>query len=172
LRFIAECRRLPGGEVVASVEPVILPASSAFARTNLEENRVEVDLGWTSPLSVSGPGAGGEPTAAALLGDLVRVAAPPPNARGGAVSQFASVTDCAEYSWVVGAHTDLAVLAARASELRLGLTERARDGESAFIITDPTSWDQVQRLLLDLEAVGASAFVARYEIEEQEEDLQ
>jgi homoserine dehydrogenase len=73
LRLLAECTRLEDDSVVASVEPVIVPESSPFGRTTFEDNRVEVDLGWSSPLSVSGPGAGGAPTAAALLSDLVRV---------------------------------------------------------------------------------------------------
>ena len=173
LRFIAECRRLQGNAVVASVEPVIVPSSSAFARTTFEENRVEVDLGWTSPLSVSGPGAGGEPTAAALLGDLVRAAAPPPpNGRGPAATQFTSIRESGHHRWLIGARLDAAVLAARADAAGLTVTEPTIDGDCAFVITEPATWECSQRLLADLGTLGATPFVARYEIDEQEEERQ
>src|SRR3989442_9840238 len=66
VRFLAECGSLPNREIIASVEPVIVPSDNPFGRTELEDNRVEVDLGWAAPLAVSGPGAGGPPTATAL----------------------------------------------------------------------------------------------------------
>jgi homoserine dehydrogenase len=173
LRFIAECTQLEGDEVVASVEPVIVNSATAFARTTLEENYVEVDLGWTSPLSVSGPGAGGEPTAAALLGDLVRVAAPPPpNGRGPAAIQFTSVRESADHCWVIGARVDAAILAAGADAIGLAATAPAVEGDCAFIITGPATWERSQRLLAHLETLGTAPFVARYEIDEREEDLQ
>src|SRR5206468_4710430 len=105
LRLIGECTQLADGRVAASVEPVILSAASAFARTTLEENRVEVDLGWTSPLSVSGPGAGGAPTASALLSDLVRTSSPA-NERGAAGVQFESVADPRQQRWLIAARVE------------------------------------------------------------------
>jgi homoserine dehydrogenase len=70
VRQLAECA-IVNGAVVASVEPVLVELDSAFARTRDEENRVEVHSGWSAPLCTSGPGAGGLPTATALLSDLV-----------------------------------------------------------------------------------------------------
>ena len=70
VRQLAECRR-DGDAVLGSVEPVLVGAGSAFARTRDEENRVEVHTGWSAPLCASGPGAGGVPTATALLSDLL-----------------------------------------------------------------------------------------------------
>ena len=70
VRQVAECA-LVDGDVVASVSPVLVGHDSAFARTRDEQNRVEVHTGWSAPLCASGPGAGGLPTATALLSDLL-----------------------------------------------------------------------------------------------------
>ena len=70
VRQVAECA-LVGGAIVAAVEPVLVEHDSAFARTRDEQNRVEVHTGWSAPLCASGPGAGGLPTATALLSDLL-----------------------------------------------------------------------------------------------------
>lgn len=76
IRQVAECA-LVDGEVVASVEPVLTPLDSALARTRDEGNLAEVFTGWRAPLCASGPGAGGEPTAVALLSDLISTSAAP-----------------------------------------------------------------------------------------------
>ena len=76
LRHVAECA-LVDGEVVASVEPVLAPLDSALARTRDEGNLAEVFTGWRAPLCASGPGAGGQPTAVALLSDLISTSAAP-----------------------------------------------------------------------------------------------
>jgi homoserine dehydrogenase len=76
LRQVAECE-VVGGELVAVVEPVLMPHASALAQTRDEQNRVEVFTGWSAPLSACGPGAGGLPTATALLSDLVSTSSIP-----------------------------------------------------------------------------------------------
>lgn len=70
VRQVAECALLDGA-VVASVEPVIVSTVSALGRVRDEQNHVEVHTGWRAPLTASGPGAGGAPTATALLADFV-----------------------------------------------------------------------------------------------------
>jgi homoserine dehydrogenase len=55
-----------------------VPADSPLGRTEREQNRVLIELGWGDTLEFAGPGAGGSPTAAALLGDLLRPCAPLP----------------------------------------------------------------------------------------------
>ena len=70
VRQVAECA-LVDGAVAASVEPVFVGRDSALARTRDEQNRVEVHTGWSAPLCASGPGAGGCPTATALLSDVL-----------------------------------------------------------------------------------------------------
>lgn len=71
VRLIGQCESVGKREISAFVEPVVFTEHHALAQTELEDNRIEVDLGWTAPLTVSGPGAGGLPTATALLGDIL-----------------------------------------------------------------------------------------------------
>ena len=106
VRFLAECAALPGREVIASVEPVVVERESTFGRTELEDNRVEVDLGWAAPLAVSGPGAGGPPTATALLSDLLNSALPR-NERGHCATCFSSVDDPREHRWLLASESSL-----------------------------------------------------------------
>lgn len=76
LRLIAECAA-NGPRVRASVAPVVVSTDSPFGRTVDEENRVAVDTGWSWPLELAGPGAGGVPTAGAMLADLIQATASP-----------------------------------------------------------------------------------------------
>lgn len=73
LRLIGECR-LGAGGVTARVRPEVVPAASALGQTVEAQNRIEFELGWGTPLVLSGPGAGGIPTAGAVWGDLVDAA--------------------------------------------------------------------------------------------------
>jgi homoserine dehydrogenase len=171
VRLIAECTQLSHCRVAASVEPVIVASHSSFGRTTLEENRVEVDLGWASPLSVSGPGAGGRPTAAALLSDLLRTS-PPPNDRGTEATQFSSVADPREHRWLVAARTDFASLATAISEIGLRVERLIGGANDAAVITAPASWELAQSLITALESLGAAPCVARYEAVAQTEVLQ
>jgi homoserine dehydrogenase len=170
VRLISECTRLADGRVASCVEPVIVPSFSAFARTTLEENRVEVDLGWTSPLSVSGPGAGGAPTAAALLSDLVRTS-PPANERGAAATQFVSVADPRKHRWLIAARIQTGTLRAVAENAGLQIASELRDGEFAGVVTRTCDWNRVRRVIQELERAGACPCVARYELGQAEEVL-
>jgi homoserine dehydrogenase len=170
LRFIGECTQLAGDRVAAAVEPVIVAADSAFARTTLEENRVEVDLGWTSPLSVSGPGAGGKPTAAALLSDLLR-SSPPPNDRGAGATRFVSVTDSRVHRWLVTARLQLSALPLIGEKIDFPIHAVPGDGACTRVITSPVSWNAVQRLIAELEALNAAPCIARYELDNTTEEI-
>jgi homoserine dehydrogenase len=171
VRLLAECTQLPGHGVSAAVEPVIVSPSSGLGRTHLEENRVEVDLGWGLPLSVSGPGAGGRPTAAALLSDLLRVS-PPPNERGLGATQFISVTDPREHRWFVGARLDAASLRRAAIAGGLTPTSIVTNGTDSAVVVAPVRWKGVQRLIRTLESLNAVPCVARYEADGGTEVLQ
>jgi hypothetical protein len=157
--------------VAAAVEPVIVASQSAFGRTTFEENRVEVDLGWQSPLSVSGPGAGGRPTAAALLSDLLRVS-PPPNDRGAEATQFFSVADPREHQWLVAARIDRTSLEQAVTESGLRSERFSGERDDAAVITVPASWNSVQRLIVVLEDLNAEPCIARYELAKAAEVLQ
>jgi homoserine dehydrogenase len=171
VRLIAECTQLSGHRVAAAVEPVVVGSQSAFGRTIFEENRVEVDLGWPSPLSVSGPGAGGRPTAAALLSDLLR-ASPPPNDRGSGATQFVSVTDPREHRWLVAARLDTASLQHTLAATGLGSEPYSSDGYDAGVITAPATWNSVQRVVSALEVLNVDPCTARYEPAKETEVLQ
>jgi homoserine dehydrogenase len=171
VRLIAECTQLPGQRVSATVEPVIVSSDSAFARTTFEENRVEVDLGWRSPLSVSGPGAGAGPTAAALLSDLLRVP-PPPNDRGIGAPQFTSVPDAREHRWLVSARLGASALERATSAIDFHPERFITTGRDVAVITPPATWSCVQKLIAALETLDAGPCVARYEPDAATEVLQ
>ena len=167
LRLIGECTLLGADTITAAVEPVVLPESSAFARTTFEENRVEVDLGWTSPLSVSGPGAGGGPTAAALLSDLVRVSSPP-NDRGAGATQFTSTPDTREHRWLIAGRRTAGDLTRLAGDARLEVADTREAGDNACVVVGPAPWDKVQLFVRTLSAQRATPSVARYELSDEE----
>src|SRR6266513_856974 len=171
VRFIGECTQLGGHRVAAAVEPVVFAPDSAFARTVLEENRVEVDLGWTSPLSVSGPGAGAAPTAAAILSDLLRDSRPP-NDRGRVAAQFISSPDTRKHRWLIAGRLSVSALRSAAETLGLGTDPVGTDREHACVITRAASSDQVQALLNALNSSGAAPCLARYDLAGTQEALQ
>ncbi len=154
LRLIAECVAVPGG-IFASVEPVIVSAESPLGRTEHEENRVVLDFGWTTPLELSGPGAGGAPTAAALLGDVLRGGTPaaipgdaPDAARDPRRHCWAISTECGRRDvWA----------AFEAAGIPLGTCDGLR------IHTGPLERERLEPLLRHLEARGAKPLVARLE---------
>ncbi|TIC84089.1 homoserine dehydrogenase [Nocardioides sp. GY 10127] len=76
LLAICELRTLPGGEeaVSARVHPAMIPASHPLASVREAYNAVFVESEAAGQLMFYGPGAGGSPTASAVLGDLVTVA--------------------------------------------------------------------------------------------------
>jgi len=163
LRFIAECTRLDDNRVIASVEPALVAQSSAFARTAGEENRVEVDLGWTSPLAVSGPGAGGAPTAAALLSDLVCRSAPP-NDRGNGATKFSPTIDEREHRWLIGARLDIAAFKALAAGSELCPSQVFAHDDYTIFIFERASWTRAEAIVSSLHAVNSSPFLARCEL--------
>lgn len=171
VRFIAECTQLGDGRVAAVAEPVIVASQSSFGRTRLEENRVEVDLGWGLPLSVSGPGAGGRPTAAALLSDLLRLE-PPPNDRGAGAAQFFSVVDPRAHRWLVAAKQTAASLERAASASGIAVDRVVNDGAEAAVITSPATWERARSFVAALEEIHAEPCIARYEREIETEVLQ
>ena len=71
VRLIASCIRDAAGVVRATVQPELVPCDSAFGRALDEQNVITLDLGWNQELTLSGPGAGGLPTATAILGDIL-----------------------------------------------------------------------------------------------------
>jgi homoserine dehydrogenase len=69
LRLVARFHRR-GGSVVAGVEPVFVEAASVLAQARDEENAVVLESELAGRFGLVGPGAGGLPTAAAMLADV------------------------------------------------------------------------------------------------------
>ena len=75
LLAIAELRDGPDGEAVSvRVHPAMIPRSHPLASVREAFNAVFVESSAAGQLMFYGPGAGGAPTASAVLGDLVTVA--------------------------------------------------------------------------------------------------
>ena len=73
IRHIARARRLDGALDVA-VEPLLLPDWHLLASVEEEYNAVYMQCACSGDLSLFGKGAGGLPTATAMLGDLIDLA--------------------------------------------------------------------------------------------------
>lgn len=76
VRLVARAARDGGAgdAVAASVVPTALPAASALGATSGVRNRIEIDARPVGCLGFDGPGAGGEATSSAVVGDLVAIA--------------------------------------------------------------------------------------------------
>jgi len=164
IRLIGECTALAGNRLTASVEPVAVDPRSSFARTELEENRVEVDLGWPAPLSVSGPGAGGAPTATALLGDLLSSYSPR-NDRGATRTSFVPVDDPCEHRWLVVAECRAAILEAALDEAGIRTEDIRRKGCDTRAITS-SRFSVLSPAVALLQLQGIDVSLARLETAE------
>lgn len=170
LRLLCECIQLDGDRVVARVEPTVVSATSGFARTIGEENRIEIDQGWSAPLSVSGPGAGGAPTASALLSDLLRTS-PPANARGAQAKTFHSVADSSDHRWLILASTDHELEDSLGAQ-GIGIERSWRDRGQLGLLTKPTRWRAVDEAFGRAGHVHGDVACARVELPDAEVVLQ
>ncbi|MFJ4981067.1 homoserine dehydrogenase [Streptomyces coeruleorubidus] len=74
IKLLAICERAADGEsVTARVHPAMIPLSHPLASVRGAYNAVFVESDAAGQLMFYGPGAGGSPTASAVLGDLVAV---------------------------------------------------------------------------------------------------
>ncbi|MEV8126629.1 homoserine dehydrogenase [Streptomyces sp. H23] len=74
IKLLAICERAAdGGSVTARVHPAMIPLSHPLANVREAYNAVFVESEAAGQLMFYGPGAGGSPTASAVLGDLVAV---------------------------------------------------------------------------------------------------
>jgi homoserine dehydrogenase len=75
LLAICELRAVPGGDdaVAVRVHPAMIPRTHPLASVREAYNAVFVESDAAGQLMFYGPGAGGAPTASAVLGDLVTV---------------------------------------------------------------------------------------------------
>jgi homoserine dehydrogenase len=73
IKLVADGRR-PDERIGASVLPTVVPLIDPLGRTNGVTNRIEVRAEPVGSVAFAGPGAGGEATASAVLGDLLAIA--------------------------------------------------------------------------------------------------
>ncbi len=162
VRLLAECVTTEDGAVVASVEPGVVSADSAFGRTEFEENRVEIDLDWGAPIAVSGPGAGGRPTAASLLSDLLGVRSALPaltTRRRERAEPHVCVEDPRRHAWLIVANAAPQVLGKLGRVLR---TETTSEGTmQTSVLTTPISARDLESALARLGLANADAEIAR-----------
>lgn len=162
VRLIAECARVTDAGIACAVEPVIVPLENSFARTELEDNRVELDLGWSAPLAVSGPGAGGAPTATSLLSDLLYPVARVINSSP--ARTFDVVDDPRKHSWLVGVRLSAVELAHTVGSSGIAVQSAGGFPGDTHVVTRPVSWAALQPLLDALAASGAEPLIARVEL--------
>src|SRR5436190_472657 len=80
IRQIARASAEDSGAVFAAVRPALVPLSSAFGRIEGSQNLVTVRGVFGGETSFSGSGAGGSPTAVAVVSDVLSVAGRGPGA--------------------------------------------------------------------------------------------
>jgi homoserine dehydrogenase len=160
VRLVAEAARVPEG-VVASVEPVLVPAGGDLGRTRDEENLVVVESEWNGRIRLGGPGAGGGPTASALLGDLVCAAK---RHRAPAHAAAPAVADRRAHAWAVavdrGASAEEA-LRATLDRVEVEVDRIVRGEVVSVMRTRPTAWPRIGLALRALEVQGLSPAVLR-----------
>lgn len=154
VRQVAECA-LVSGSVTASVELVIVPRESALGLVRDEQNLVEVDTGWSAPLRATGPGAGGAPTATALLADFVCTSR---NAdrRGG---ERLVGPDARTWNWAIEVAGAPRLLHRAVRDC--GLVHTDVHASSAWTVARGLTYEQVEVLLAILSVDGGDAIAAR-----------
>ena len=161
VRLIAECV-VRDNDVYVNVEPVIVGADSAFGRTVRENNLILLDFGWGAPVQLAGPGAGGAPTATALLGDLLQATAPftvpsdPP----------ACVADQRAHSWSVSVRRYEKESLRRFEAAGIGVRIVQWRSNAFCIHAAPVSRARLADVLLQLEQIGASPVATRLDASE------
>lgn len=156
VRQVAECA-LVDGAVVASVEPLLVEQGSALAGTSREQNRVEVHTGWSAPLCASGPGAGGVPTATALLSDILARAGQTPRV----ASACSASIDNRTASWALEIRGAPALLHRLVPES--GFVHTDATASCAWTIVESATPAEIGRVSALLGDLGADPIVARFE---------
>ncbi|HOA88994.1 MAG TPA: homoserine dehydrogenase [Propioniciclava tarda] len=74
IKLLARCAKADDGSVAVGVHPTMVPLEHPLASVSGAFNAVFVELEWADKLMFMGPGAGGRPTASAVVGDVVTAA--------------------------------------------------------------------------------------------------
>jgi homoserine dehydrogenase len=169
-----------GGSVTARVHPAMIPRTHPLASVREAYNAVFVEAASAGRLMFYGPGAGGAPTASAVLGDLVAVARNAvAGARGTGQSSYADLRvrpmgevvtryhislDVADKAGVLAAVAN--AFAARDVSLRTVRQEGHGDDASLVVVTHTATDAALSAVVEDLrrlDSVRAVASVMRVE---------
>ena len=74
IKLLARCALAPDGSISVGVHPTMVPSTHPLANVSGAFNAVFVESRHAGQLMFMGPGAGGSPTASAVLGDVVTAA--------------------------------------------------------------------------------------------------
>jgi len=162
-RLVAEVAAAGDG-IVAAVEPVIVAAGSDLGRTRDEENTVLIESRWNGRIRLSGPGAGGAPTASALLGDMLRSACRTGRAQA---TPRPPGEDGREHRWVISIVREPRTEAALEHALRRAGIETSdvlNQPDRRVAITRPTPWRRIDLAVRVLEAAQLAPAVSRCEV--------
>jgi homoserine dehydrogenase len=162
-RLLAECARLEHG-IEAVVEPAIVAADSELGQVRGEDNLVVVQSRWNGSLRLAGPGAGGAPTASALLGDLIRGARPLRPPREGRAAQGSADRP---HRWVLSipaAATAEPMLIRTLEQAELVPQQLRSDPDAIRVALAPSRWTQVELAVRALQANACAPVVSRLEL--------
>jgi homoserine dehydrogenase len=153
-----------GDGIAAAVEPIIVPAGSDLGRTRDEENAVVIESRWNGRVRLSGPGAGGAPTASALLGDMLCSAG-----RTGRTHAALRppVEDGREHRWVISVVREPradAVLERALQRAGVATSDVLTESDRRVAITRPTPWRRVDLASRVLETAHLAPVVSRCEV--------
>ena len=169
IRQVSRAARSADGRVCAAVQPMLVPRSSALAHVQGSGNIVVVEGELGGETAFSGHGAGGDPTAVAVVSDLEAVAAAPgggaPSLLDGAVAPVAEEFESPHYiRFVVNDRPGIvAALAGVFAQHGLNLDSvlqepRGRKQQLAFVMTlDPCNSGIVTAALRDAAALDFHA---------------
>jgi homoserine dehydrogenase len=169
VRLIAESVSLGDNRLTTVVEPVVVSQRSSFGQTVLEDNRVEVDLGWGSPLTVSGPGAGGAPTATSLLSDILSNTSALSRVSTRHDRAWVSVDDPRTHRWIIAAAAaSPEAIVSCCTDAGVSVTDVARNGSDAYVTTGPVRSDDAGSVVAKLRQIDPTALRVRLELSENE----
>lgn len=164
VRLVAECAVLDDSRITVSVLPTIVARASALGRTVKEENRIELELGWSAPLSITAPGAGGAPTATALLSDLLNVRGRPSKRDDVDGGSYSAVIDPRPHRWLVAATASVPdMVQAFGSHAPHSLEHDVSTGETT-VITGSITFADVEVVVSRLKIADPNVIAARIDL--------
>ncbi|GAB2600790.1 homoserine dehydrogenase [Streptomyces capparidis] len=181
VKLLAICERTADGEAVtARVHPAMIPLSHPLASVREAYNAVFVEAEAAGRLMFYGPGAGGAPTASAVLGDLVAVcrnrlggatgpgesayARLPVGSMGAVVTRYHVSLDVADRAGVL---SQVAAVFAEHGVSIDTVRQQGRDGDASLVVVTHRAPDAALsatvEMLRKLDTVRAVASIMRVE---------